>query len=75
MVDDYVVYLRNGIVTQEHKDNNTLVEEAAGEEAYVIVVLSTNNYKSGYRPSNREVKELCKVLKRKPCWWEAADDD
>ena len=74
MVDDYAVFLRSGIVTQEHKNNNTLIEEPVGEDAFVIVVLSTKNYRSGYRPSNREVKDIGRVLKRKPCWWEAADD-
>lgn len=73
MVEDYIVTIRTGIVTQQHKDNNTLIQEPVDEEAFVVVVLSTNHYKRGYHPSNREVKEMERFLKRKPCWWEAAD--
>ena len=49
------------------------IEEAVGEDATVVVVLSTNDLYVGYHPSNREVKDLSSMLKRKPCWWAATD--
>ena len=54
------------------KDTFPEIEEAVGEEAMVIVIVSTNDLYVGYHPSNREVKDLSTMLKRKPYWWAAA---
>ena len=72
--DDYAVRLETGLVTQKLKDAMPEIEEAVGEDAMVIVIVSTNDLYVGYHPSNREVKDLSTMLKRKPCWWAASDD-
>ena len=73
MEGDYAVRLKGGFVTQKLKDAFPEIEEAVGEDASVIVIVSTNDLYVGYHPSNREVKDLSTMLKRKPCWWAAAD--
>ena len=70
---DYAVRLREGLVTQKLKDTIPEIEEAVGDGASVITILSANDYYVGYHPSNREVKDLSMMLKREPCWWPAAE--
>ena len=74
MEGDYAVRFEEGIVTQKLKDAIPEIEEDIGEEASLIVILSTNDHYVGYHPSNREVKDLTTMLKREPCWWPAAAD-
>ena len=73
MEGDYALRWKCVIVTQEHKDAFPEIEEAVGEDAYIAVILSTNDYFVGYHPSNREVIDLSKFLKREPYWWPACD--
>ena len=70
---DYAVRFAEGIVTQKLKDAIPEIEEAVGEDASLIVILSTNDHYVGYHPSNREAKDVSSMLKRKPYWWPAAD--
>lgn len=66
------VYLRRVVVSEWHKKvMPKSIQERAGETAYLLVILSTDDYERGYHLSNREVKELIHILKKKLCWWEA----
>ena len=74
MEDQFEVRLGHGVVRQRHKELLPEMEEGIGSVALVIYVLSTDHYKAGYRPSNREMEELQQMLMdRKPCWWEAVE--
>ena len=73
MEDQFEVRLKLAMVKQRHKNLVPEIEEDVGQAARIICVLSTRHYQDGYRPSNREMKELQQMLmNRKPCWWEAA---
>ena len=72
MEDQFEVRLKLVMVEQRHKNLVPEIEEDVGQVATIICVLSTRHYQDGYRPSNREMKELQQMLmNRKPCWWEA----
>ena len=73
MKENYAVRFGEAVVTQELKDAIPDIEETVGnDDALVVVILSTNDYYVGYHPSNLEVNDLSAILKRRPCWWQAA---
>ncbi|TCD65539.1 hypothetical protein EIP91_002503 [Steccherinum ochraceum] len=65
------VRVHRGLVTVEEKTHFPEIEEDVGDWCYIVSMLSLNEFNSGYRPNNREVKEFVTFLKRKPSWWEA----
>lgn len=67
------VVLQRAVISEWHKENIGGIEEEVGENGYVLVVLTSDEYEDGYKPSNREVRELRGAVKREPCWWEAFD--
>ena len=73
MAEDYVVTLKCGYVSEEHKRKMPEMEENVGDTALLVVLLTTEDWRFGYHPSNREIYELNLLLGRKPCWWEPVD--
>ncbi|TCD65541.1 hypothetical protein EIP91_002505 [Steccherinum ochraceum] len=71
MLDGREVKLRGAWVRKEDKEQLPSIEEPVGEDCYVLVVLSLTDYRRGYRPRYVEIRELNKMMRRKPCWWEA----
>ncbi|TCD66225.1 hypothetical protein EIP91_001628 [Steccherinum ochraceum] len=71
MLDGREVKLRSAWVREEDKKHLPSIEERVGQGCYVLVVLSMTDYRRGYRPRYVEIRELTKVLRRKPSWWEA----
>lgn len=68
-----MVALQRGFISEWHKEHIEGVDEKAGAIGYVLTVLNSDEYKDGYKPTNREIYELQKALGRKPCWFEAYD--
>lgn len=68
-----MVALQRGFISEWHKEHIKGVEEKAGEIGYVMTVVNSDEYEAGYKPTNREIYELQKALRRKPCWFEAYD--
>ncbi|TCD65545.1 hypothetical protein EIP91_002509 [Steccherinum ochraceum] len=70
MLDGREVKLRGAWVRKEDKERLPSIEEDVGQDCYVLSVLSLTDYRRGYRPRYVEVRELTKVMRRKPFWWE-----
>ncbi|TCD65544.1 hypothetical protein EIP91_002508 [Steccherinum ochraceum] len=64
------VKLRRAWVREEDKERLSSIEEPVGKGCYVVVVLSMTDYQRGYRPRYVEVRELTKMMRRKPSWWQ-----
>lgn len=75
MAEDYVVTLKCGYVSEEHKHKMPQMEENVGDTALLVVLLTTEDWRFGYHPSNREIYELNVLLGRRPCCWEPVDHE
>lgn len=68
-----MVALQRGFISEWHKEHIQGIEEKVGGTGYVVTVLTSDEYEHGYKPTNREIYDLQKALKKKPCRFEAYD--
>ena len=74
MNHDYVVEFKAVLVGEQQLEmvRKDYEDARVGDEVDIVSILSTDHYRNGYRPTNREVLDLQNTLDSKPCWWEAA---
>jgi len=73
VMNKHKVVLKYAYVTERHKEQFPEIEEPVGGQGYIMVILSTDQYDRGFRPTSREIHDMTTLVGREPAWFEAAD--
>ncbi|TCD65999.1 hypothetical protein EIP91_001946 [Steccherinum ochraceum] len=65
------IKLARVVISAKHKEAKPKIVEEVGQPAYIVKILSTDDYADGFSLTNREISEIAHVLGKRPCWWES----